>query len=72
MVDIYIALLSKALYSDCGLTFTHSCTHSHTDSRFNHAVRVRRLAQGHLHTQTSNLAVTSKPTLPPGLVPPFG
>ena len=33
---IYIALLSKVLYSSC-LTFTHSHTHSFTVGRGNHA-----------------------------------
>ena len=40
--------------SVCGcvyLTFTHSCTRSHTDGGVNQAVRVRCLAQGHLNTQ---------------------
>ena len=53
--------LKKAL--QYGLTFTHSCTHSHNDNDVSHAkaraswsgaFRVRSLAQGHLHTQGSN------------------
>ena len=30
-------LLSKALYNDCAIAFTHSHTHSYTDGRGNHA-----------------------------------
>ena len=75
------------------LTFTHLFTHSYTIidgfiNPFTHrrqsrplswsgAVRVRRLAQGHLDTQlggagdqTSNLLVTSQPALHPELLPP--
>ena len=62
MVLIYIALLSKALYS----------VDWHTDGGVNHAGR----QQGHYDTplggagDRSNLAVTSQPALPPELMPP--
>jgi len=70
---IYIALLSKALYS--GLTFTHS----HTD----HATRQEQLGLSGVllrdtstldlaepGDRTSNLPVTRQPLLPPELLPP--
>ena len=66
----------KALLQYC-LTFDHSFTHSHTDggvsqagrASWSGAVRVRSLAQGTLRhsgagVRTSNLPVTSQPTLP--------
>ena len=34
---LYSAFIQSALQG--GLTFTHSCTHSHTDDGVNHAVR---------------------------------
>ena len=51
------------------LTITHSPIHPHTNSGVKHTatasssstVRFRCLAQGHLDTQTSTLAVTSQP-----------
>ena len=63
------------------LTTVHTHIHKPTaesttqaDSRWSGAVRMRRLAQGHLHTQlggagdqTSNLPVSSHPALPPEL-----
>ena len=59
---------------------SHSPIHTHTDAwrvtaSSSRAVMVRRLTQGHLHTQlggagdrTSNLPVTSQPALPPELL----
>ena len=50
----------KAFYNHC-LTFTHACTHSHTDggrqnrkaaARPSGAVRLRRLARGNLDTRS--------------------
>ena len=85
-MHLYSAFIQSTLQY-C-LTVTHSCTHSHTDGRVNHArqqparqgaVTVRGLAQGHLNPlglrwgsgrsqdRTSNLAVISKPALPPEL-----
>ena len=64
------------------LTITHSFTHSQqcqpckAPASSSGAVRVRYLAHGHLDTQlggagdqTSNLAVTSQPAVPPELLP---
>ena len=69
----------KALYIIAQHSPIHSHVHTPTvesttqgDSQLTGAVRVRRLAQGHLVTQlggagdqTSNLPVTSQPALPP-------
>ena len=61
------------------LTFTRSCTHSHTDggvSRLrratassSEAVRIGCFVPGQAGNRISNLAVTSKPALPPELLP---
>ena len=62
-------------------TFTHQWRRRHpckATASWSGAVRVRCLAQGHLDYQlggagdrtTSNLVVTSQPTLPPELLPP--
>ena len=66
------------------LTTVHTHIHKPTaesttqaDSRWSGAVRMRRLAQGHLHTQlggagdqTGKLQVTTQPALPPELCRP--
>ena len=74
MVLIYIALLSKALYSVFTVTDIHPFTHRRLSQprratvSSSGAIRVRRLAQGHHDTwlggagdRTSDLAITSQP-----------